>query len=195
MSLSSIISGMIRWCLLICWTPLLFAQGDRARAMLTQPQAGSWRPYDPASLKSRHQTVERCSERTGEESYVEQVRHPVVPDDAFHRHVAHEWEICLLPLFARVCRRLARSTRRVHTHLELWSPSRFQRDRPDSRGSGGSACDSPGRDADPAPSECRSSRQPACGNPPRRDWDLRWPAGAAQTACPILLEVRGARSQ
>jgi hypothetical protein len=24
---------MVRWCLLICWTPLVLAQGDRIRAM------------------------------------------------------------------------------------------------------------------------------------------------------------------
>lgn len=36
---------MIRWCLLICWTPLLFAQGDEIRAMLERSQA-AWNRGD-----------------------------------------------------------------------------------------------------------------------------------------------------
>ncbi len=164
---------------------------DRAR-----PRCNCWRP-NQLPLTFRPQTAERCPERTGKGSHVEQDRHPVVPDDAFHRHVAHEREICLLSLFAGVRGRLARSARAIHTYVERWSASRVQRAGPDSGGSGGSACDFHGRNGGQAPFLRRSSRQPACGNPTRFDRDLRRPDGTAPTVCSILLgrEVRSQESE
>jgi len=154
---------------------------DRAR-----PRCNCWRP-NQLPLTFRPQTAERCPERTGKGSYVEQDRHPVVPDDAFHCHVAHEREICLLSLFAGVRGRLARSAHAIHTYVERWSASRIQRASPDAGSSGVSACDCPSRNGGQAPSLRRSSRQPACGNPTRFDRDLRRPDGTAPTVCSILL--------
>ena len=45
---------MIRWCLLICWTPLLLAQGDEIRAMLNQSQA-AWNRGDLVAFASDYE--------------------------------------------------------------------------------------------------------------------------------------------
>ena len=44
----------MRWCLLICWTQLLFAQGDEIRAMLNQSQA-AWNRGDLVAFASDYE--------------------------------------------------------------------------------------------------------------------------------------------
>ena len=54
MNLSSIIGGMIRWCLFLCWTPLLLAQGDEIRTMLQKSHA-AWNRGDLAAFASDYE--------------------------------------------------------------------------------------------------------------------------------------------
>ena len=52
--MSSIIVGMLRWCLFLCCTPLLFAQADDIRAMMEKSQA-NWNRGDLAAFASDYE--------------------------------------------------------------------------------------------------------------------------------------------
>jgi uncharacterized protein (TIGR02246 family) len=93
-----IIVDMVRWLLLFCWTPLLFAQADEIRALLKSSE-GAWNRGDLAAFASYYENspettfIGREVTRGGTQAILERYRRTYPNRDAMGELALSELEV------------------------------------------------------------------------------------------------------